>query len=107
MAEKRIPESSENINNENINEEVDIHSGEAHSGEAQIYSEHSTFCGLVPVISEKGIFDVIHENAHIPQKTVFYRPTDKLVFAILGIMSGSETIYDINYNLRMVTDTLC
>ncbi len=84
MAEKRIPESSENINKE-----------------VEIYSEHSTLCGLSPVISEKRIFELIHENVHIPQKTVSYRPTDKLVFVILSIITGSETVYDLNYNLRV------
>ncbi len=84
MAKKRIPESSENINEE-----------------VEIYSEHSILCGLSPIIWEKRIFELIHENVHIPQKTVSYRPTDKLVFVILGIISGSETVYDLNYNLRV------
>jgi len=84
MAKKRIPESSKNIN-----KEVEIH------------SEHSTLCSLSPVLWEKRVFELIHENVHIPQKTVSYRPTDKLVFVILGIMSGSETVYDLNYNLRV------
>jgi hypothetical protein len=84
MAKKRIPESNENINKE-----------------VEIYSEHSTLCGLSPVLSEKKIFDLIHENVHISQKAVDYRPTDKLVFVILGIMSGSATVYDLNQNLRV------
>ena len=84
MAKKRIRKSRKNVNRE-----------------VEVYSEHSTLCGLAPVISEKRIFDVIHGNVQIPQKTVVYRPTDKLVFVTLGIMSGSETVYDFNHNLRV------
>ena len=36
----------------------------------------------------------------IPQKTVEYRPTDKLVFVTLGILAGSETVSDLNQTLR-------
>ena len=84
MAKKRIRKSRKNVNRE-----------------VEVHSEHSTLCGLAPVISEKRIFDVIHGNVQIPQKTVVYRPTDKLVFVTLGIMSGSETVYDFNHNLRV------
>ena len=88
MAEKRIRKSHKNVNNE-VETEVENH------------SEHSPLCALAPVISEKGMFNVIHENVQIPQKTVDYRPTDKLVFVILSIISGSETVYDLNHNLRV------
>jgi hypothetical protein len=30
-----------------------------------------------------------------------YRPTDKLVFVVLGIMSGCEVVYDLNQELRV------
>ena len=37
----------------------------------------------------------------IPQKEVDYRPTDKLVFVVLGIMSGCEVMFDLNRKLRV------
>ena len=56
---------------------------------------------LAPVIAEKQIFEPIHRRIQIPQKTVDYRPTDKLVFVVLGILAGAETVYDINHTLRV------
>lgn len=65
------------------------------------HSQHASLAGLAPVIEARGIFLPIHSNVQIPQKTVFYRPTDKLVFATLGIISGIETVSDINTTLRV------
>ena len=65
------------------------------------YSEHAPLAALAPVIAEKEIFSPIHRHIEIPQKTVDYRPTDKLVFVVLGILAGAETVYDINHTLRV------
>jgi hypothetical protein len=64
-------------------------------------SQHASLAGLAPVIEANGIFEPLHLQVHIPQKTVLYRPTDKLVFVVLGIISGSETVSDINQTLRV------
>ncbi|MCZ6678766.1 MAG: hypothetical protein O7E52_16150 [Candidatus Poribacteria bacterium] len=56
------------------------------------HSEHAPLAALAPVISEKEIFEPIHRHIEIPQKTVDYRPTDKLVFVVLGILAGAETV---------------
>jgi hypothetical protein len=37
----------------------------------------------------------------IPQKTIDYRPTDKLVLIILSMLAGCETISSINWKLRV------
>ena len=63
------------------------------------HSEHAPLAALAPVIAEKAIFSPIHRHIEIPQKTVDYRPTDKLVFVVLGILAGAETVYDINHTL--------
>ena len=65
------------------------------------HSEHAPLAALAPVIAEKEIFSPIHRHIEIPQKTVDYRPTDKLVFVVLGILAGAETVYDINHTLRV------
>ena len=49
-------------------------------------SPHASLCALAPLIRSRGIFDRIHQGVEIPQKQVDYRPTDKLVFVILGVM---------------------
>jgi hypothetical protein len=43
---------------------------------------------------------MVETNKTIPQKSVEYTPTDKLVFATLSIAAGGETIYDVNTTLR-------
>ena len=42
------------------------------------YSEHASLAALAPVIYEREIFQPIHQKVKINQKTVDYRPTDKL-----------------------------
>ena len=40
---------------------------------------HASLAAMAPVIEQKGIFSAIHQQVVIPQKTIDYRPTDKLV----------------------------
>ena len=48
----------------------------------------------------KGIFDKIHQRVSIGQKQLTYRPTDKLIFVVLGLLVGCEHIDEINHRLR-------
>ena len=67
----------------------------------QANSSYASLCALAPVITDKEIFDPIHERVQIPQKEVFYSPTDKLVFVVLGVVSGCQAVFDLNQNLRV------
>jgi hypothetical protein len=62
---------------------------------------HASLAAMAPVIEQKGIFDLIHQQVVIPQKTINYRPTDKLVLVILSMLAGNQTISDINWTLRV------
>jgi hypothetical protein len=88
MAKKRLSKKH-NKNNNKINNKV------------KITSNHASLCALAPVIRDKKVFEPIHTNVNIPQKKIAYTPTDKLVFLTLGIMSGTQTVYDINYTFRV------
>jgi hypothetical protein len=57
-------------------------------------------CAIGAVLHEKDFFAPIHQTVDIGQKTIEYRPTDKLVFATLGIIAGAETVSEINTVLR-------
>ncbi len=57
-------------------------------------------CALGEVLRRKAVFQELHDNVCIPQKTIRYRPTDKLVFLVLGMLSGAETVYEINTQVR-------
>jgi len=64
-------------------------------------SFYAPLCALSALIESRGIFDCIHEMVEIPQKEVDYRPTDKLVFVVVGIMSGCQVMFDLNRKLRV------
>lgn len=65
-----------------------------------ISTTHIPLCGLAPVIGQKNLFAPIHQLVKIDQKSVDYRPTDKLVLGVVGILSGAKAVYDINTTLR-------
>ena len=52
------------------------------------------------VLQAKKVFEPIHQGVSIDQKTVVYRPTDKLVFAVIGMLSGAQTVSEINTTVR-------
>jgi predicted nuclease of restriction endonuclease-like (RecB) superfamily len=88
MAKKRIKQKSKKSNRE-INKKSETN------------SKYASLCAIAPVIKDKNIFDVIHQKVEIHQKKVEYKPIDKLVFAVLGIVSGCEVVFDINRKLRV------
>ena len=57
-------------------------------------------CALGKVLRQKSVFQHLHRCVNIPQKTVVYRPTDKLVFVVLGMLSGAENVSEINTKVR-------
>lgn len=68
---------------------------------------HASLAGFAPLIESKGIFDKIHQQSLpsrsgvlISQKQLVYRPTDKLIFVVLGLLVGCEHIDEINHRLR-------
>ncbi len=83
-------------------------------------SSHASLASLAPVIEAKDIFAPIHQQVKgrkckkqrttssyrmlcplkIDQKQLLYSPSDKLIFVVLGILSGAECIFDINLKLR-------
>ena len=65
------------------------------------YTAHAGLCAIAPVIEEKKVFEIIHQKVVIPQKKKDYHPTDKLVFTVLGIMSGCSVIFDVNRIFRV------
>ena len=65
-----------------------------------ITTTHVPLCALGEVLKEKHLFAPIHHHVDIPQKSLEYRPTDKLVFATLGFIAGAETVSDINQTVR-------
>ena len=65
-----------------------------------VVSSQAPLCALGKVLGAKSVFQPLHMRVKVPQKTVVYRPTDKLVFVVLGMLSGAETVCEINTKVR-------
>ncbi len=70
-------------------------------------SSRASLAALAPVIEAKDIFAPIYEQVTIDQKQLLYSPrvrshanNDKLIFVVLGILSGTQYMFDINVKLR-------
>ena len=63
-------------------------------------TQQAPLASMSVLVKAKGIFDPIHEEVSIHQKTVVYRPTDKLVQLTLGLMAGAASVNDLQYRLR-------
>ena len=65
-----------------------------------VVSSQAPLCALGKVLRAKSVFQPLHTGVDIRQKTVVYRPTDKLVFIVLGMLSGAGTVSEINTKVR-------
>ena len=71
-----------------------------HNRKKWVASSQAPLCALGKVLEAKSVFQHLHRCVNIPQKTVVYRPTDKLVFVVLGMLSGAENVSEINTRVR-------
>ena len=65
-----------------------------------VVTPRAPLCALGEVLRVREVFQPLHDVVHIGQKTVVYRPTDKLVFVVLGMLSGAETVSEIQSKVR-------
>lgn len=65
-----------------------------------VVSPQTPLCALGEVLRVREVFQPLHDRVNIGQKTVVYRPTDKLVFVVLGMLSGAETVSEIQSKVR-------
>ena len=65
-----------------------------------VVSSQAPLCALGEVLRVRKVFQPLHDMVSIPQKTVVYRPTDKLAFLVLGMLCGAETVSDIQTKVR-------
>lgn len=71
-----------------------------HNRKKWVLTSQAPLCALGEVLSVREVFQPLHDLVNIPQKTVVYRPTDKLVFLVLGMLSGAETVSEIQVKVR-------
>jgi hypothetical protein len=74
-------------------------------------TSRASLCALGEYLKQHCFFAPLREQVQIPQKTVRYRPIDKLLDGLLGILCGAKTIWDHSRGYRRATgvwaDGLC
>src|SRR5919197_3599264 len=61
----------------------------------------ASLCALGEYLRRHCFFAPVREQGQIPQKTVRYRPVDKLLDGLLGILCGAKTISHSNVTIRL------
>lgn len=65
------------------------------------HSPRASLCALGEYLRRQQFFAPLREHVHVPQKTVTYRPADKLVDALLGMLCGAKTLAQSNLTVRV------
>jgi hypothetical protein len=61
----------------------------------------ASLCAFGEYLRRHCFFAPLREQVQIPQKTVRYRPTDKLLDGLLGMLCGAKTISQSNSTIRL------
>jgi hypothetical protein len=64
-------------------------------------TSRASLCALGEYLRRQCFFAPLREQVQIPQKTVRYRPIDKVLDALLGILCGARTISQSNGTIRL------
>src|ERR671923_1656074 len=63
-------------------------------------TSRASLCALGEYLKRHCFFAPLREQVQVPQKTVRYRPIDKVLDGLLGILCGAKTIAQSNVTLR-------
>ena len=61
----------------------------------------ASLCALGEYLRRHCFFAPLREQVHIPQKSVRYRPIEKILDGLLGILCGAKTIAQSNGTIRL------
>src|SRR3989442_4123522 len=61
----------------------------------------ASLCALGEYLRRQCFFAPVREQVQIPQKTVRYRPIEKVLDGLLGILCGAKTISQSNVTIRI------
>src|SRR6266496_2827099 len=65
-----------------------------------LFSPHASLAALAAHLKACGVFEMIRESVHIAQKTVKDSPQDKLIDILMTLLSGANSLVQINTLLR-------
>src|SRR5215471_15676219 len=61
----------------------------------------ASLCALGEYLRRRCFFAPLREQVTVPQKTVRYRPIDKVLDALVGMLCGAKTIAQSNLTIRV------
>src|SRR5690242_21412571 len=64
-------------------------------------TSRASLCALGEYLRRHCFFAPVREQVHISQKTVRYRPVEKVLDGLLGILCGAKTISQSNITIRV------
>src|SRR5215470_8435281 len=71
------------------------------SKDSTMTTSRASLCALGEYLQRQCVFAPLREQVEVPQKTVRYRPIDKLLDGLLGILCGAKTISQSNGTIRL------
>src|SRR5207249_9162606 len=71
------------------------------SKDSTMPTSRASLCALGEYLKRHCFFAPVREQVQIPPKTVRYRPVDKLLDGLLGILCGAKTISQSNVTIRV------
>src|SRR5437899_1416857 len=69
--------------------------------ESMMTTSRASLCALGESLKRRCVLAPLQEQVQIPQKTVRYRPADKLLDGLLGILCGAKTLSQSNRTIRV------
>jgi hypothetical protein len=66
-----------------------------------LHTGRASLCALGEYLRRRCFFAPLREQVTVPQKTVWYRPIDKVLDALVGILCGAKTIAQSNITIRV------
>ncbi len=64
------------------------------------YSARASLCAVGTWVQRMGLLTPLHVRVKIPQKKVKYRPVDKLVDCVIGVLCNIAGVYGVNTTVR-------
>ncbi len=68
---------------------------------SKFHSGRASLCALGEYLRRRQFFAPLREQVKIPQKTIKYRPVDKLLDALVSMLCGAKTIAQSNVTVRV------
>lgn len=66
-----------------------------------LHSARASLCVLGEYLRRHAFFAPLYQHVQIPQKTIKYRPVEKLLDALVGMLCGAKTIAQSNVTVRV------